>query len=76
LTERVVPDPYFLPRHKEMAMRIEIENKHFRLVLDLKYGFPAMCYYKDHGKCMAVISPSGVFVPTRLGLGGKDAEDL
>jgi hypothetical protein len=80
LNKRVVPDPCPLPRPKEMAVRIGMENKPFKTVLDFEYGSGAMGYYKDHRKLMAVITPFGVFVPTRLGFGGKwafkDSEDI
>ena len=56
LNKRVAPDPYPLPRP-------------FKTVLDFKYGFGAMGYFKDHGKYMAVITSFGVFVPTTQGFG-------
>jgi len=54
-----------------MTMRIG-KNKPFKTVLDFKYGFGAMGYYKDHGNYTAVITPIGVLAPTRLTFGGKN----
>ena len=70
--ERIVPDPYPFRRLKEMAMRLGMENKPFKTVLDFKYGFGAIGYHKDHGKNMAVITTFEVPVPTRIAIGGKN----
>ena len=48
LNKRVVPDPYILPRPKEIAMRMGMDNKPFKTVLDFMHGFGAMGYYKGH----------------------------
>ena len=70
LNKRVIPDPYPIPRAKELN-RIAKKKVH-KTSLDLKYGFVAMGFYRDHSKFMAVITPFGIFVPTRLGFGGSN----
>jgi len=70
LNKRVIPDPYPIPRAKELN-RIA-KKKVYKTSLDLKYGFGAMEFYRDHSKFMAVINPFGIFIPTRLGFGGSN----
>jgi len=31
-----------------------------------------MGFYRDHSNFMAVITPFGIFIPTRLGFGGRN----
>jgi hypothetical protein len=78
LNKRVVPDPCLRPRPKQMASRIGMvgmEKKKFKTVLDLKYGFRSMGFYKNHSKFTIVITPFGVFIPTRLAFRGKNGPD-
>ena len=70
--KRVVPDPYSFLRPKEMASRIGMEKKKFIAALDFKHGFGSMGLYKDHSKYITLTTPFGVFIPTRLGVGGKN----
>jgi hypothetical protein len=49
-----------------------MEKKKFKTVSDFKYGFGSRGFYKDHSRYMAVITPFGVFIPTRLGFGGNN----
>jgi hypothetical protein len=48
------------------------KKKVYKTISDLKYGFGAMGFYRDHSKFMAVITLIGIFVPTRLGFGGSN----
>jgi len=70
LNKRLIPDPYPIPRAKELN-RIA-EKKVYKTSLDLKYGFGAMGFYRDHSRFMAVITLFGIFIPTRLGFGGRN----
>jgi hypothetical protein len=70
LNKRVIPDPYAIPRAKELN-RIA-KKKVYKTSLDLKYGFGAMGFYRDHSKVISVITPFGIFVPIRLGFGGSN----
>ena len=72
LNNRVIPHLYPRPPPKEMAFRIGTENKKFKTVLDFRFVFGSMSFYKDHSKYMAVITPFGVSNPTRLEFGAKN----
>jgi hypothetical protein len=69
LNKSVIPDPYPIPRVKELN-RVA-KNKVYKTTLNLKYCFGAMGFCRDHFKFMAVITPSGIFIPTRLAFGGQ-----
>ena len=66
----MIPDPYPIPGAKELN-RIA-KKKVYKTTSDVKYGFGAMGFYRDHSKFMAVINPFGIFIPTRLGFGGSN----
>jgi hypothetical protein len=66
----VIPDPYPIPGAKELN-RIA-KKKVYKTTLDVKYGFGAMGFYRDHSKFMAVITPFRIFIPIRLGFGGSN----
>ena len=70
LNKRVIPDPYPIPEAKELDGIAK--KKVHTTSLDLKYGFGAMGFYRDHLQFMAVITPFGIFIPTRLGFGGSN----
>ena len=70
LNKRVIPDPYPIPRAKELN-RIA-KKKVYKPSLDLKHGSGAMGFYRDHSKFMAAKTPFRIFVPTRLGFGGSN----
>ena len=69
LNKRVIPDPYPIPRARELNRSAK---KVYETSLDLKYGFGAMGFYRNHSKFMAVITPFVIFVPKRLGIGGSN----
>ena len=70
LNKRVIPDPY--PIHEAKELDGIAKKKVYTTTLDLKYGFGAMGFYRDHSKFMAVITPFGIFVPTRSHFGGSN----
>jgi hypothetical protein len=70
LNKRVIRDPYPIPRAKELN-RIA-KKKVYKTSIDLKYGFGAMGFYRNHSKFMAVMTLFGIFAPTRLGFGGSN----
>ena len=70
LNKRVIPDAYPIPRAIELTQFAK--KKVYTTSLDLKYGSGAMGFYRDHSKFMAVTTPSGIFILTRLGFGGSN----
>jgi hypothetical protein len=62
LNKRVIPDPYPIPRARELN-RIA-KKKVYKTTLDHKYGFGAMGFYRYHSKFLAIITSSGVFIPS------------
>jgi hypothetical protein len=69
LNKGVIPYPY--PNHRAKELNRIAKKKVYKTSLDLKYGFDAMGFYRDHSKFIAVITPFGIFIPTRLGFGGS-----
>jgi hypothetical protein len=62
LNKKVIPDPYPIPRAKEL--RRIAKKTVYKTSLDLKGSCGAMGFYRDHSKSIAVISPFGIFIPT------------